>query len=305
MKKYILFFFLYCIYIICHAQSQQTINYITSGYYQLIYEADLAFLSGKKDLAYKKIQQAEATCPLIEQIMYYEISRYVQLLCENKEYDKVVDYIFILVEKYGYSVEKVEQLCAKMQEYINFDQLKPKLSILYRSFYNKVDVELVAKLNDMVTQDQTVRTGGNERRFDKDFIQAMQKTDSINELQIKEIFKKYGYPNLKLIGYRNAGVLSSLKTMLIHFNDTSYFNNILLGYVRIGECSPEVLASFVDSRRRMETRMDKYIYRIYSNVSDAEVWDIKNLDNRRLSIGMPTVEMSQKRDSLIRSIYKL
>ena len=40
------------------SENSRNCNYIKSGYYQLIYDADIAYLSDNKQLAYDKIRQA-------------------------------------------------------------------------------------------------------------------------------------------------------------------------------------------------------------------------------------------------------
>ncbi|MDR1652714.1 MAG: hypothetical protein LBS01_03510 [Prevotellaceae bacterium] len=52
-------------------------DYISSGYYQLIYEADIAYLSGDRNTAFEKITEAKLLCPLIQQRLYSEISKYM------------------------------------------------------------------------------------------------------------------------------------------------------------------------------------------------------------------------------------
>jgi hypothetical protein len=90
----------------------------------------------------------------------------------------------------------------------------------------------------------------------------------------------------------------------MHFSDTAYFRPKLLEFMRNGECSPQQLGSFIDSNQRRDTAQLKYIYGVYSN-SIHKVKDLPNLDNRRKAIGMPTYEMQQKRDSIMKIKYGL
>lgn len=308
MKKYLLFLlpFLLCAYN-SHLPEQSVCNYINSGYYQLIYEADIAYLSGDKEGAYQKIKQAENVCPLIEQEIYYEISHYIELLCERDQFEKAIQYISLLVGDYGYLPEQFEKenYFQSLSVHTDWNILKQQLTGLSEAFYNKVDTLLVVELKTMTRNDQIVRKERKENLTDKEYWQQMRTTDAVHEIRTKEIFETYGYPNQRLIGHKNTLWWSGINTMLMHFSDTTYFPRILLNYAENGECSPLVLANFVDSNCRSKPNKDKFIYGIYSNVSDEELWDCANLDKRRLSIGMPTRQMQQQRDSLIAIKYNL
>jgi hypothetical protein len=308
MKKYLWLFlpFLLCAYN-SHQPEQSVCNYVSSGYYQLIYEADIAYLSGDKEGAYQKIKQAENVCPLIEQEMYYEISNYIELLCERDQFEKAIQYVTLLVRDYGYLPDQFEKedYFQSLSAHIDWGILKQQLAGLSKAFYNRVDTLLVTELKTMTKNDQIVRKERKEDLTDEEYWQQMRATDAVHETRIKEIFETYGYPDQRLIGRKNTLWWSGIDAMLMHFSDTIYFPRILLNYTENGKCSPRILANFVDSNCRSKPNKDKFIYGTYSNVSDEEIWDSANLDKRRLSIGMPTRQMKQLRDSLIAIKYKL
>ena len=287
-----------------NAQNLQKPNYITSGYYQLIYEADTAYLVGNYEYAYKKIQEAETKMPLIEQPNYYEISNYIELLIEHLNYKKALHYIEILVKNYGYPIEKFENkdYFTNLQQNTNWDKLKKQLSKLYEKFYKKVDKNLLNTLIEMCENDQKVR---NEEDSDTKW-QHLNEVDSINTLKMKEIFKNYGFPNAKMLGYSNYEpneLYSRIKVMLMHFieiQDTAYFKPVLLKFIEKGECAPQVLGSYVDSRDRFNMEKQKYTYGTYYNTRD-QIKDFENLDERRKAIGMPPFEIDLK----INAIFNL
>ncbi|MDR0753784.1 MAG: hypothetical protein LBF04_00135 [Prevotellaceae bacterium] len=76
-------------------------DYIASGYYQLVYEAEIAYLEGNYSLAFAKLQEAERLCPLINQFPYREIDLYCSLLMTNRQFDKAISYMDTLANKYG------------------------------------------------------------------------------------------------------------------------------------------------------------------------------------------------------------
>jgi hypothetical protein len=190
-------------------------DYIETGYYQLIYEAKIAYLSGDKELAYQKIQEAEKTCPLLEQSIYYETSLYIELLGYHNRLKDAIFYITILVRDYGYSVNQIEN-----SEYFKniisseeWPKLKMELDSLNKIFYTQIDTNLVKELTNMCNRDQEVRRGGQGSRTEQEFIQQLDYTDSINEVRIKEIFEQYGYPNERLIGHANTMITHRIGTL--------------------------------------------------------------------------------------------
>lgn len=286
--------------------NQPTLDYISSGYYQLIYETDIAYLSEDKESAYNKLCQAESLCPLIEQPRYYEISRYIELLCEHNQFEKAKNYVIALVRDYGYAVNQIEKekYFQDIDKNIDWKILRPYLDSLNKAFYAKVDTTLVNEIKHMRKKDQEVRKGWNEKHMEAAFQERMHQVDSLNEKRIKEIFTEYGYPNERLLGHANILFgACDITAMLMHFEDTTYFKATLLKFIQRGECPPEALANFVDSRCRAESRTDKYIYGVYTNTPKEQIRDYENLDNRRLSIGMPTMEIQHKKDSLVKIKY--
>ena len=139
------------------AISQSNCDYIKSGYYQLINEADIALLSDNNELAYQKITEAEKLCPLVEQSYFQTISWYIDLLVERGEFDKALQYATTLVRDYGYSVNIFEKNEKILSENVDWDSEKRRLTELNKEFYNKVDTNLVKEIKAMCVSDQEVR----------------------------------------------------------------------------------------------------------------------------------------------------
>jgi hypothetical protein len=285
-------------------------NYIENGYYQLIYEADIAYLSGNRFLAYEKIKEAESKCPLIEQPMYYEIRRYVDLLIENNQFEKALEYIAVLVKDYGYQISFVEgqNYFQKLKQNTDWEKERTRLLALSDVFNQKLNCYLVDLLDTMEINDQQIRkqhpfpNRKNQEEIDK-LVAAYDSVDFVNEKLLKNIFEKYGYPNIKMLGFPNQRISGSVGTMLMHFrnsSDSAYFKSKLLEFIEKGECPPIVLSSFVDSYSLSDTTRLKYTYGIYTGEL-YRVKDIENLNKRRLSIGMPTVRQAYLRDSLVKA----
>ena len=68
-------------------------------------------------------------------------------------------------------------------------------------------------------------------------------------------------------------------------------------YIRDGKCSPGTYAVVMD-HENLRTHQQA-IYGIYANKPDDLIADIEHLDERRISIGLPTREMEKKRKVLM------
>jgi len=320
-------FFLMCSMTSLNAQNEaKKPNYITSGYYQLVYEADIAHREGNDSLAFAKLQEAEKCCPLINQILYREIDLYVQLLVENGDFTKAIAYSDTLAGKYGDAtgvssigdmIDNDSVLYKKfVSEFPAFkDFIIPALIRKSEMFYTPERRAIFQELAEMSENDQNVRP---ERLMElqrkkvkthsdsleiQEIMKQMNQIDSVNLQKMFDIIEKYGFPNTRLIGDNRTDLsyfrlsTSGITVMLMHCFESQKLQEILIQSVRKGECEPFVYGSFVD--RRMLEERKKYIFAIYTNTTDDRIFDLENLDNRRLSIGMPTREMEQRQKELI------
>jgi len=312
------------------AQEERKYDYIASGYYQLVYDADIAHLEENDNLAFAKLQEAEKRCPLINTLFYDEIELYCHLLIKNRQYEKAFSYMDTLATNYGYfpcvvfgDFEKdtiffkdflanpdfydvvhfySEKDTVLSKDFLSknpdfYNVLFPNLLAKSKSFYTHERDSLTTVLKEMCENDQKVRVGWEDKKtFDA---KKMQQTDSINYDKILQIIEIYGFPNEKLYGRRGQNILLSfrLQAMFVHSFESQKLQEMLIKFVREGKCSPNLYGLFVD--RRMLDEHKKYIFGTYTNVKDDRIFDIEYLDKRRMSIGMPTREMERKRNELI------
>jgi hypothetical protein len=283
------------------AQNSNSYNYITSGYYQLVYEADIAHMEDNDSLAFALLQQAEMRCPLINQGRYQEIDLYCHLLLKNGQFNKAIAYMDSLAINYGTLPVSVfknlgtdsimrKELLLNVPDF--YDSIFPKLFAKSNSFYTSEKDSLVTILNEMGYNDQNIRQGWKNRQtFD---FNKMQKTDSINLVKIFEIIDKYGFPNERLFGSKDFLLPLTIDAICMHNYESQKLQEMLIRFVREGKCSPHTYGFFVD--RRMLDERKKHIFAIYSNVTDDRIFDLEFVNQRRLSIGMPTREMEQRRN---------
>ncbi|MGB1041513.1 MAG: hypothetical protein ACPGVD_11610, partial [Flavobacteriales bacterium] len=91
--------------------------------------------------------------------------------------------------------------------------------------------------------------------------------------------------------------------ILFHVDDYEYYTKTLLKLIDKGQAPPSCLADFVDSYQRRVKEKQKWIYGIYEGEFPEYYIDYENLDKRRVSIGLPTMEMQQKLRDLRNQYY--
>jgi hypothetical protein len=298
-----------------NAQVEKKQDYVTSGYYQLVYEADIAHWEGKDSLAYKKLQAAESACNLLNQ--YKEMELYIILLFENKNLDRAIYYMEKLAMEYGKSPYQIHVEGGELgknkdsifvrnllAEYpaLN-DSILPAIIQKYNEFYTPEREKLSAEWMDILNSDQAVREDF-EIKKETNYLEAeknMKETDIKNAGLFFEILKKYGYPNIKRYGEKNAGLF--FDPLIMHISDHFNIEEMILQYVHAGECEPDLYGIIID-RKDIFFRREKCSYAAYNNIKDEQIADIDHLDERRLAIGMPTREMKKKRNELLTNIYE-
>lgn len=278
----------------CAYSQNNECNYITD-YYQDVYEAQLYYLQKDYDKAYSILSKLDPNCELLNQQEIYETIIYAELCVREGKHRKAYQLLkHAVINGYPYkSIESnsviVELLKKRYQE-----KLKRNAPKLQKEYTKNIDSLLRKEIVAMCQLDQDVRADSD--------LDKMKIVDAKHSKRLKEIFKEYGYPNEKIIGYPTRYERTNITYVLMHFEDVDYFKPILMEFVKKGQCKPSVLASMVDSQDR---KTGLYTYGIYRNVDSSEIKDFENLDKRRLSIGLPTWEMKKKIIELLLEKYKI
>ena len=290
MKKYILLIFV--MYNYCFVSAQEC-NYIEK-YYPLIYKAQIYYFEGKNELAYSTIKESEKMCPLLNQPSIYEIDILAQLAIALDKKEEALNSIEVLMKKYGYTFNYFDEnsIYDSLKDNPKWKNLKQNSEKIYQEYLKTINFELKNELSIMTSEDQRVR------KQPIDF-EEMLRVDTKNERRLKEIISKYGYPNEKLIGAFNFGLNGAdISTLVFHLKDVEYWKPIFLNLIQKGEAPFNVYANLVDSNQR---KIGMFIYGIYSDTTLDKIIDIENLNSRRVSVGLRTVEM-QKRMLELRKI---
>lgn len=132
--------------------------------------------------------------------------------------------------------------------------------------------------------------------------EELQRLDSVsNEMEVYflRIIDDFGFPTLSNVGWENLSFLQrELPLIIAHIAKPNLLYYRMLTSIREGKCDPSLLATLVDAYCLQRTRrgdfFEKFIYGIYINVKEKQIYDPKRLDKRRKEIGLPPFGIQQK-----------
>lgn len=270
-------------------------NFIDS-YYQDVYQAELAFYEEDYQKAYNIFKEVEACCGLLNQTLIREPEMMAKLSIKVGEPQKAFPYMErMLKEGMSFDSFKNNDIYNILKEYEEWDYLARNASSYEEEFNANIDQDLRAEIIAMNRLDQEVR------QSPIDFIE-MERVDSVHQKRIKEIFNQYGYPSAQLVGKDdfNQGERMDIGTLFFHFDDTIYFKPVLLKMIEDGEAPADILGNMIDSRQRSRGFYD---YGIYDNSDSTDILDFKNVDKRRVAVGLAPWKLKKRVDALRRAYY--
>lgn len=291
------------IIISCSEKTKPVCNYITD-YYQTIYQAELAYELKKYDRAYELYQSAFNTCTPINTYTYNEIGKYVEV-CVALGYDEQALNFIELNLKNGdelkwllqnpsytkvFATEKGKKLIG------NYDNIRA-------DYLKSVNLELRKEIQEMSRLDQRYRNGQYQQNKN-----IQDSIDKKNTSRLKEIFEQFGYPSDKIIGsYSIDRVQTEIITMLLHTPDSirmNYFVPKLKEYVKAGTCSPKTPGLLIDQFYLYKNQPQTHgTYEAQNSKYANMIDDRKQVNKNRISIGLPTLELDEKIDSVKRVNY--
>ncbi|MDR2126634.1 MAG: hypothetical protein LBP63_07380 [Prevotellaceae bacterium] len=290
-------------------------DYIASGYYQLVYEADIAHLEGNDNLAFEKMQQAAERCPIVNVLMCNEMELYCRLLMKHGQYEKAIAYMDTLANEYGkfpievlIDIGKDDNLSKNLlKEVPDFYLSKmPKLLRDIEWYYYEIKRDSIVNiLINIFASDQNVRMATENEPVN---VAKMIETDNVNYKRLFQLIDKFGFPNTRLYGSANTKITNNLTALLMHITDHEDIADTILQFVREGQCEPDLYGIVVDRKILLKSLREHgkpmCLYCPFSNTSDEEIIDAENLDERRIAIGMPSRAIQRKRIELLTKLYE-
>lgn len=274
MKK-VFFLCVFILSVVSFTYSQEIKLKSYPKYYHLIREAKMLSQEGKSHLALQKFDSATST------VRYVHTDNWIWA---SKEAKKAGDCELAL----KYTQMAISQ--GANEKFIdNFNdcpginnKFRRKLSALKKKHDLRIDLRLQSYLDSLYTEDQRIRTSKDIDKVE------VAKVDSSNIAALKQVIRKYGYPDERIVGRETA---RKIFLVVLHYDkDTNniIMKDILMNALYDGKITPQNYAWVVDRRLNWgPSKADPYYYQIvtkkFSMLADSEKQEI---DNRRYLIGL-------------------
>jgi hypothetical protein len=267
-------------------------NYIP--YYLKTYEADSLYLTGNYEKSYKILDSLFKKYEPINSKFTNEYLNYIELKIKlEKKISK--DEVLQLISKHGY----IKDVIIYNKTFNNFDKknnfyITNNYDIARKIYISSIDLVLrdtirVMKLNDQKNR----RTNSNQEKF-----------DLINQNKIKLMFENNIYPNEKMVGnFTVDNQFIDFEIILLHSRDSmrmNYFLPKVLNFIKIGKAEPTIYGNMIDQQHLY--RGVKQIYGTY-NIDNIKSNDYNIYNSKRKSIGLPTINYTKWKDSIMKSEY--
>lgn len=275
-------------------------------YYQLVHLAHEAYYKQEYQKVVDLLDQAGSNCQLLNQTGIYEKYKYAIAAARIGENEKALRLIRELVLQ-GYEISKLaeDNAFAHLLNSPEWKNIEANYDALHEQYMRGINLDLRRQIGEMRNVDQSYRYMLQQAGVNRDSIlQILRVVDSINDVKFKQIISTYGYPGEdKIGGYKidqqhiDAGIL------LFHFSDYDYYTTTLKELIDKGDAPPESLGNFVDSYQRRVPEQKKFLYGIYDNVGEDQIIDYEHLDERRVSIGLPPMDLKKSIEDLVTEYY--
>jgi len=278
-------------------------NYIT-GYYQTIYQAQLAYELEEFEKAYNLYKTAFSACNPISTPTYNEIGKYAEVAARLGHNDVALSYITKKI-RMGSELKWILQdsVFADVFKTEEGEKLIDQYKRIREEYVNSINIELRVDIQEMSHLDQLYRDSDDPSKVAK-----QDSIDSLNTKRLIEIFETYGYPNQGVLGHNSIdGIPTMVSTMLLHTEDSirmNYFVPKMNEFVANGTCDPTVLGSMIDQFHLYNG--DPQIYGTYRGRTSRYANMISNrglINENRKEIGLPPLELAEKIDSLKKIKY--
>lgn len=280
----------------CSQKKETGCDYITD-YYQTIYQAELAYELKEYGKAFELYQSAFNKCTPINTRTYNEIGKYTEICLILRKDKQALDFIESDLNN-GYELKwKLENPAyGRIFKTEGGQKLITRYDNIRSEYLMRINLELRKEIQEMSRLDQLYRFGK--------YVQDKQDSiDNINTKRLIEIFEQFGYPNDRVIGsYSIDQIHTDISTMLLHTDDSirmNYFVPKLKEFVKAGVCSPKILGEVIDQFHLYNGQPQIYgTYRGQNSRYATMIEDRTQVNKNRISIGLPSLELDEKIDSI-------
>ena len=298
MKDTVLLIFLFFILISCGSTlkinsneiNNKKFNYIP--YYLESQKADSLYQIGDFEKSYRKLDSLFKIYRPLNTDTYQEYSVYLSSAVMSDHFEDIENKVRFGLSNFGTITTNHKEWVAIYVGVIKAARLnKEEIILLKNKYKSKVNLELRNRLVKMTNEDQSIRVKGKDSEFDS--------VDLKNSKELEDIFNKYGYPSISLIGSNNSfDDYVNIKVIFLHQTDDfkKKYLPIILDNVKKGNCDPRVYATIYD--RKMWENSNKQFYGSYTSTNnkiDPPLLNSKDIDSIRKSIGLESISYNEWR----------
>lgn len=300
MKLNVLYFFLLSFLLFaCKNTRNETCNYITD-YYPLVYEAELEYWEENYEKAFELYKTAFNNCNPKNTPILNELLKITEIAAILNKKEVAIDYMLLSI-KNGSDIQSFKNdsifqnvlKSQKGQELIkNYDSLR-------HLYLQGININLRHEFQSMQLSDQLYRGRGPEH-WD------WEKQDSLDNLNTKrliEIFEEIGFPDEHILGHTNIDWSpTNINGILLHTEDSirmNYFVPKMKEFISQGHAEPTILGNMIDQYHLYKDKPQVYgTYQAQDNYYATMIDDRETINQNRLSIGLSTLEVKEKLDSI-------
>lgn len=265
--------------------SSKEVNYIP--YYLKVYEADSLYITGNYQRSFEILDSLFEDYEPLNQAGVYEMNTYVKSAYLTKNHKKIEPIFIQLFEIWGYK-----------QEYLKYDSIMnlalektnlttKNINSLIENYNEKVNRTLKDTLIEMHKLDQLYRGKDNDKKFRRE-----DSVDFIHVDLLKYIFKKYGYPDARLVDQHFIGVEFNHISHVINEQDYQYFIDELKKFNKEGKSTQNQLTMLVDVREfKRNNRIIYGTFGTHESFGDKRIkFDTIEVNKNRKEIGFPSLQ---------------
>lgn len=270
-------------------KERQDCSFITD-YHPLVIRAEIEYEKKNYKKAYKLLKKAFTSCEPRNTVTYYEIDKMAKITAHLGLVEESLDMIKRQIKQEGFTINryKSDTLFDKILQSKKGIELIKEADLLRNEYLKGIDTSLVSKLIKMSACDQQYRK--NRNYYDENQKQQ-NKLDSINELQLIEIFESYGFPGEHLKRYAYPEMIR-IEAILLHTEDSireKYFLPKLEEFLKSGKCDPRTYAVVYDQLLIYDGLPQKYGTYNKSDGSLTSSVPLDEVNKNRISIGLPSL----------------
>jgi tetratricopeptide (TPR) repeat protein len=281
----------------CQTDKKTDCNYITD-YYPHTAKAEIELYLGNYEMAFEYYQNAFESCNAIKIATHHDTDNFAKICAELGKEDLALDYIEKTIRKGGtlYNFQE-DEVFDNLFKTVRGKKIISEYDKYREEYINSLNMNLRSELQNMIELDQKF----NSTKFQDSMFK-------VNDKRLVEIFETYGYPNEQMIG--NYGIdfkNSNPSILLLHTDDSiriNYFIPKIKEFIKKGKCPPFVLGAMYDNLALFNDEPQTHgTYRNQNGNYSNMISDLSKVNENRAEIGLPSLEMTRKIDSLRKIKY--